>query len=214
VIRWSQNPSRREPEPLGSRVPKTRSLEETVNASLKDPLTLRVVVLVGAVLLCNGPGHAREPWSADLERGGTVEVDPRTNRPVLIENGRETQLWDGVHRLDDGSVIRIESGRIVPTTDMLGGGSPPSEAAEPEGPDQDGQPADALVDGTSPCERLVLKVCGAARACWREVACEAARQLREMEREEWLKGADPKVITESGKQCREAMDNTFFAPCD
>jgi len=35
-----------------------------------------------------------------------------------------------------------------------------------------------------------------------------------MEREEWLKGADPKVITESGKQCREAMDNTFFAPCD
>lgn len=183
-----------------------------MNHSPKDRLTLRVTVLAGAALLCSGPALAREPWSAPLQRGGTVEVDPRTNRPVLIENGRETQLWDGVHRLDDGSVIRIEDGRVVPTTEMLGGG-PPSEAVEPASPDQGGQPAGALLDGASPCERLVLKVCGAARSCWREPACEAARQLREMEQEEWLKGADPKVITESGKQCQEAMGNSFFAPC-
>jgi hypothetical protein len=34
-----------------------------------------------------------------------------------------------------------------------------------------------------------------------------------MEREDWLGGADPSLITESGKQCREAMGNDFFAPC-
>ncbi len=171
------------------------------------------------LLLCAVHAHAGEPWTAPLQRGGQVEVDPRTNRPVLDQDGRRTQLWDGVHRLEDGSVIRIEGGRVVPTTEMLAPSGTPSESAtsdaDPakaaEGATE--QPSGERITGASPCEQLVLQVCGAARTCWREPACEAARQLREMEQEEWLKGADPGLVTESGKQCEEAINNAFFAPC-
>ena len=34
-----------------------------------------------------------------------------------------------------------------------------------------------------------------------------------MEREDWVRGADPGQITENGRQCREAMGSDFFAPC-
>jgi hypothetical protein len=185
-------------------------LEETVNQTLRQPWTMSLGVVLTTMLLLAGPADAREPWSAPLERGGTVEVDPRTNRPVLIQDGRETQLWDGVHRLEDGSVIRIQGGRVIPTTDMIDRSRAPEE---PEATDETEQAAGERITGASPCEQLVLKVCGASRTCWREPACEAARQLREMEQEDWLKGADPGLITESGKQCREAMENDFFAAC-
>jgi hypothetical protein len=177
------------------------------------------------LLLCAVHALADEPWTAPLQRGGQVEIDPSTNRPILDQDGRRTQLWDGVHRLEDGSVIRIEGGRVVPTTDMLTPSSTPSESATSnaeaaedaeagnaaEGATE--RPTGERITGASPCEQLVLQVCGAARTCWSEPACQAARQLREMEREEWLKGADPNVVTESGKQCSEAMNNDFFTPC-
>jgi hypothetical protein len=181
-----------------------------VNHIPRHTWTMSLGLMLATMLLFPGPADAREPWSAPLERGGTVEVDPRTNRPVLIQDGRETQLWDGVHRLEDGSVIRIQGGRVVPTTEMI---APPSQSEEREAADQAEQPAGERITGASPCEELVLKVCGASRACWREPACEAARQLREMEQEDWINGADPSRITEGGKQCRDAMTNDFFAPC-
>ncbi|CRI67584.1 conserved exported hypothetical protein [Thiocapsa sp. KS1] len=183
----------------------------------RQPGTSSLSAALATLLLCAAPALAAEPWTAPLQSGGQVEVDPRTNRPVLTRDGRQTQLWDGVHRLEDGSVIRIEGGRVVPTTDMLVPPPAPSESAttDTEG-DSDqpaGEPIGEPVTGASPCEQLVIRVCGAARTCWREPPCEAARQLREMEQEEWLKGADPHFVTESGKQCREAMTNDFFAPC-
>ena len=187
-----------------------------------DERLLRTACL-GAVpailLLCAVHAHAEAPWTAPLQRGGQVEVDPRTNRPILDQDGRRNQLWDGVHRLEDGSVIRIEGGRVVPTRDLLAPSGTPSESATSDA--EAGDVAEAAteqttgkrISGASPCEQLVLRVCGAARTCWSEPACQAARQLREMEQEEWLKGADPSLVTESGKQCEEAINNAFFAPC-
>ncbi|WP_296811497.1 hypothetical protein [Thiocapsa sp.] len=175
--------------------------------------------LPSILLLCAVQAHAAEPWTAPLQRGGQVEIDPRTNRPILDQDGRRTQLWDGVHRLEDGSVIRIEGGRVVPTTDMLAPSDTPSEPATSDADAAEAaertteQPTGDRLTGASPCEQLVLQVCGTARTCWRAPACEAARQLREMEQEEWLKGADPSLVTESGKQCEEAMNNPFFAQC-
>ncbi len=170
--------------------------------------------MLATLLVAATPAAAREPWSAPLARGGTVEVDPRTNRPTLIQDGRETQLWDGVHRLQDGSVILIREGRVVPTVQML---APPTheerETDEAAQTSLEEPPDTERIAERSPCEELVMKVCGAARTCWRQPACEAARQLREMEQEDWLSGADPGLITPSGKQCREAMDKDFFAPC-
>jgi hypothetical protein len=185
----------------------------TVIKTERQPGTSSLGATVAILLLCTAPIHAAEPWTAPLQRGGQVEVDPRTNRPVLRQDGRETQLWDGVHRLEDGSVIRIESGRVIPTTDMLVPFPAPSESTTNDTEGATEQPPVAPLTGASPCERLVLQVCGAARTCWREPACEAARQLREMEQEEWLRGADPSLVTETGKQCEEAMSNAFFASC-
>ncbi|QVL50275.1 MAG: hypothetical protein KFB96_07515 [Thiocapsa sp.] len=185
----------------------------------RQPWTTRLGAVWAILLLCAVHVHADEPWTAPLQRGGQVEIDPRTNRPILDQDGRRTQLWDGVHRLEDGSVIRIEGGRVVPTTDMLAPSGTPSESATSDADATEAaegttaQPTGDRLTGASPCEQLVLQVCGAARTCWREPACEAARQLREMEHEEWLKGADPSLLTESGKQCEEAINNPFFAPC-
>lgn len=185
----------------------------------RQPGTSSLGAALATLLLCAAPAWAEEPWTAPLQRGGQVEVDPSTNRPVLDQDGRRTQLWDGVHRLEDGSVIRIEGGRVVPTTEMLVPNGTPSESATsdaeageaPEGATK--RPTGERITGASPCEQLVLRVCGAARTCWSEPACQAARQLRGMEQEEWLKGANPSLVTESGKQCEEAMSNAFFAPC-
>lgn len=192
---------------------------ETLSKIPRLAWTTSLGAMLATLLLVVGPAAAREPWSAPLARGGQVEIDPRTNRPILIQDGRQTQLWDGVHRLEDGSVIRIQEGRVVPTMEML---SPPrleSESEEAGAPKDAGapkateQPGAEPISGVSPCEQLVMKVCGTAAECWREPACDAARQLRRMEREDWLGGADPGLITESGKQCREAMGNDFFVPC-
>lgn len=137
-----------------------------------------IAPLTGIALLSSGPATGSEPWSATLERGGRVEVDPRTNRPLLIQDGRETQLWDGVHRLEDGSVIRIQGGRVIPTTEMRAPAHPDRSEAD------DSPPAGEHISGASPCETLVIKTCGASRACWTQPPCEAARQLRDMEQED------------------------------
>jgi len=68
----------------------------------------RVVMLAGSLLLASTPGglYAAQ-WSSTLEDGATVTVDPLTNRATVRRNGVETQLWDGVHQLRDGSTLTI-----------------------------------------------------------------------------------------------------------
>lgn len=185
---------------------------------LRHRVTLCLIISATAILF---PRQAIcEPWTAPLERGGQVEVDPRTNRPIIIQDGRQIQFWDGVHRLDDGSVIRIQGGQIVPRADMLD--QPPQTAREPDGstednqevPDETTQTGLDPLTGPSPCEQLALRVCGATRRCWRVPACEAARQLRDLEQEDRLRGIDPNRPTQTGQQCSEALSNPFFAPCD
>lgn len=182
--------------------------------------TLCLIIFAAAILF---PHQAIcEPWTAPLERGSQVEVDPRTNRAVIIQDGRPIQLWDGVHRLDDGTVIRIQRGQVVPTTDMLD--RPPGAPQTPLEPDA--SPDDANVPnetsqagiqpltGISLCEQLVLRACGATRGCWLAPACDAARQLRDMEQEDRLRGGDPNRPNQTSQQCSESLTNAFFAPCD
>ncbi len=187
---------------------------------LKHPSHICRIITTAVILL---PSAALcENWSAPLERGGQVEVDPRTNRPAIIQDGRQSPLWDGIHRLDDGTVIRIERGQVVPTTDMLD--QPPGTPQTP--PESDASPVDAHVPdatsqagiipltGASLCEQLVLRACGATRGCWLTPACDAARQLRDMEQEDRLRGGDPNRPNQTSQQCGESLTNPFFAPCD
>ncbi len=65
----------------------------------------------------------------------------------------------------------------------------------------------------SPCFRLVVQVCGDNGQCGNAEACDPARQLLKMEREERLSNYIPTAPTATGKQCTEAMENEFFAKC-
>jgi hypothetical protein len=150
-----------------------------------------------------------DPWTARLEGGGTVRVDPQTNRPVLIEKGIETQLWDGVHRLEDGSELTVRAGRVIPNEEILRSREPTAEAPEAGGPQ-----AGAPLEGPSPCERLVRRVCGEQGQCRDARGCDPARQLLDMERQEQAAAGEPRRETFTSGKCREALgDLDFFAPC-
>lgn len=173
-----------------------------------------------------------EPWRAPLASGGQVEVDPRTNQPILIQEGRQTQLWNGVHRLEDGSVIQVREGRVVPRLDMRAPTAPgdagdvpavapatssaPSPAASLPGPGSSpgaSLPGPGPLRGTAPCEELVSRVCGQVIECWEKPACTQARQLRSLDNDEMRAGFDPAQGTQTSKQCLEALSNGYFAPC-
>ena len=52
-------------------------------------------------------------WSSDLQGGGTVSVDPDTRRATITRDGVTSPLWNGVHRLQDGSAMIINNGEVV-----------------------------------------------------------------------------------------------------
>jgi hypothetical protein len=214
-----------------------------------------------------------EGWSGTLRDGTQLRVDPETRRAVRDQDGSQRPMWDGVHYLDDGSMVIIRDGTAVPTRGMLetwdSGPDPRAAQASPEcerlvqrvcGPqdacgqsgsclsarkllqdavstaadaapgapagDSGGACAKALSDPAFPvctqvsrgaaasdCARLVERVCGADGRCAKSPACDPARQLLGLESEERAAGGDPRALTATGDQCREATTNPFFKPC-
>ncbi len=142
-------------------------------------------------------------WTGRLQGGGDVQVDPYTNRATVTRNGLETQLWDGAHRLEDGSTITIRSGRIVPNVEIL-----ETRKGTP-------QPWEgALIVGFSPCERLVREVCGAEGQCANHPDCALVKQLLDMEEQEREASASPNRMTYTSGQCQKVLaDGTIFASC-
>jgi hypothetical protein len=149
-------------------------------------------------------------WSAPLVGGGEVRVDPRTNRATILRGGVETQLWDGAHRLQDGSTLVIHSGQAVPNAAILGSRRLPGQAERPGAEQWIGVP----IVGYSPCERLVRRVCGLSQECGSAKACDPARQLLEMEQQERKANDSPNYMTHASGQCQEVdQDKTFFVSC-
>lgn len=161
------------------------------------------------------PGEATrtpggEPWRGTLQSGAAIRVDPRTNRPLVEEPGYERQLWDGVYRLDDGTELRVRNGRVVPTAEMLErrqATPPPRRSGAPAAPPP------AARSGRRPCQRLMEQACGADAACAGTNKCRAARQLVDMAAEQRAQQADPNAMSGTGRKCREALGDSFFAPC-
>lgn len=146
-------------------------------------------------------------WTRELRGGGTVSVDPATNRATLSRQGVMSPLPDGVHQLKDGSTIEIHAGIVVPTANMLE--SRQLKLPLPPGSQWIGKP----FVGDSPCKRLVQRVCGVAEKCASATGCVAAQQLLEMEKEERVR-ATPKTMTYSSGQCLEAgKDTEIFVTC-
>lgn len=159
--------------------------------------------LMGVGLVLLGGGARGESWSGTLRDGSTLRVDPETHRPMRQYEGGTAPLWNGVHQLDDGSVVIVREGAAVPTEPMIrawgSAGAPPS----------------TLTDRY--CDLLIRKACGFHQECSVDQPCVLARQLLRMETDELRRapisaGAHPQ--TEASVRCHESLaDEGGFPVC-
>jgi hypothetical protein len=159
--------------------------------------------LLGLPLWLAASGFATAAsWTGTLNDGSVIKVDPTTHRAMRYYNGGVAPLWNGTHRLEDGSVVIVHEGQAVPTEEMMG-----VWAAEP---------------GAQPemreryCTQLVRKVCGFHGECGSAQACVLANQLLRMEGEEQRRkppGAGAHPQTEASGQCIDALSNPAFSVC-
>lgn len=159
-----------------------------------------------AVVLGLSASLAAADWTSQLEGGGVVSVDPDTRRATVTTDGVTTPLWNGVHRMQDGSALIINNGEAVPgDTPDTPRRLPPVEDADWEG---------ALIAGFSPCEQLTHQVCGLHNECASATACSPARQLLTMEQDERTRARDGSRMTYSSGQCQQASkDRAYFSVC-
>jgi hypothetical protein len=170
------------------------------------PLRVRRLLQCLSLILALAPvAVIAANWHAQLEDGRSISVDADTNRAVIDSgSARGTPLWDGVHRLSDGSVITVRSGLMVPNEPLLAvrGGqeaSPPS----PQGP----------LHGDDSCDALVLLTCGMDGECGATEACELARQLRGMQWEDRA-GSPAEARAWAQERCRAGLaDPASFPNC-
>jgi hypothetical protein len=145
-------------------------------------------------------------WSSQLQNGGTVTVNPKTNRATITRDGVTTQLWDGAHRMQDGSILITNHGVAIPNEPILES----RELRPPETEEWEG----VRIVGTSPCEKLVRRVCGDENQCKDAEACSPSRQLLEMETGERDASKNRGLMTYTSGQCLKAMkDREFFISC-
>ena len=171
----------------------------------------------GLVLLASWGSAWADAWNAELATGQEITVDPSTNRPVIeSKDGRSRQLWDGVHRLRDGSTITVERGIMVPNEEVSTLRRPPPERME-EADDEkaaaETAPEHGAEDGEN-CDRLVLKTCGLNKACEADEPCTLSRQLRSMQGHPGDRPAGGNLGW-SEQRCRESLENeSEFPACD
>lgn len=144
-----------------------------------------------------------ESWTGTLHDGSVIRVDPDTHRAMRHYGGGVAPLWDGTHRMEDGSVVIIRQGEAVPTESMI----------------------DAWRTGVVPstefehryCDQLVRKVCGFHQECAVDQSCVLAQQLLRMETEERRRapiasGSRPE--TDVTLRCQESLsDEDAFPVC-
>ena len=149
-----------------------------------------------------------DSWRGELETGGQIVVDPGTHRALREEGGATRQLWDGVHRLEDGSTVIVRDGVAVPTEEMYRAWA--------------GGPAAPSLYAQNWCKQLVRKTCGFDDACDTAAACLHARTLlADAEREEHElaitrrpASAVDTASTAPQTRCREALaDESAFPGC-
>ena len=140
------------------------------------------------------------------QQGGVVTVDPDTNRATVTRDGVATPMWDGTHRMQDGSVLIINRGIVVPNKAIL----EPSRLPPPEAEEWEGAP----IAGYSPCEKLARRVCGVKNRCGEVEGCNLARQLLDMEQDERAASKNRYRMTYTSGQCQNVMmDGEVFPVC-
>lgn len=142
-----------------------------------------------------------ETWRGELQGGGAIRVDPDSHRAVL-DDGSNRPLWDGVHRMGDGSTVIIRDGIAVPTEEMY--------RAWGSGP----VPQPTFADRY--CNQLVRKTCGFDDACGSSAACLRARTLladESGEQRDLPPAANLYPQTATSALCRTALADPGFNAC-
>ncbi len=135
-------------------------------------------------------------WRGAMQDGSEITIDPSTNKATRTLDGETTLLWNGVHRLSNGAVIIVRDGVVVPDQAII-----------------EAQQEQARNRLNAACMQLVSKVCGQHSECRSQPACDPARQLLAMEREE-LGSSWSGASLESPHLCLEALGNeAYFTPC-
>ncbi|MBO8087336.1 MAG: hypothetical protein J7D61_14960 [Marichromatium sp.] len=157
-------------------------------------LVFAAALLIPMVVAADGE------WRAGLSAGGEVRVEPETRRAWRVgEDGERRPLWDGVHRLEDGSVVIVREGTVVPSASM-------QQQWSTDVPMTD----EAAVATPSDCDALVEQVCGPAAGCLRSESCRLALELRALALDEARAEGD---ATETRAQCREALAEGLLGRC-
>ncbi|MCG6940132.1 MAG: hypothetical protein LJE69_02645 [Thiohalocapsa sp.] len=144
-------------------------------------------------------------WRGELESGGTIVVDPGTHRALRQDGGTTRQLWDGVHRLEDGSTVIVRDGVAVPTEEMYRAWA--------------GGPTASPIYADRWCMQLVRKTCGFDDACDTVAPCLQARTLlaeAERERRDLAITRGPAADTvrsATEPRCRQALADPAFPAC-
>ena len=182
------------------------SLIPLVSHKKKRP-TNTLAALVVAALVAHALPVLAEGRTSTLVGGGVVTVDPDTQRATVTRDGVTTPLWNGVHRMQDGSALIVKQGEAVPGVPVP---RPPHQLPPPEAEDWEGAP----IAGYSPCEQLTHYVCGPQDECATAEACTVSRQLLSMEQQERARAADHSRMTYTSGQCLKARDDvTYFSTC-
>ena len=114
---------------------------------MSRPITFAIArltsVSVLGVLLAAPLAAGAGPWSGTLHDGSQLRVDPDTHRAIRDQGGAQRPMWDGTHRLDDGSVVIIRDGTAVPTRQMMEtwqGGPEAKDGQQPGKAERDPKP--------------------------------------------------------------------------
>jgi hypothetical protein len=68
--------------------------------------------LLSAILLVLSSGRVLAgSWTGSLHDGSVLKVDPGSRRAMRYYNGGVAPLWDGTHRMENGSVRRCPPSR-------------------------------------------------------------------------------------------------------
>lgn len=148
------------------------------------------------VLVSLAAAADQDAWQGSLQDGSRITIDPSTNKAMRNQHGETSPLWNGVHRLKNGAVIIVRDGVVVRDETVI-----------------EAQLAQARDRLNGACVRLVTKVCGPHGDCDSSPACDPARQLLVMERDEPSSSYSGGAL-ESSMLCLEALDNEdFFSTC-
>ncbi|MEA3301667.1 MAG: hypothetical protein U9Q75_00190 [Pseudomonadota bacterium] len=155
-------------------------------------MMIRSVLLLVA-LLCSTTAVSEWYSLPKTTQGQELRYDNSTNRVEIINESGNRPLWSGVHRLEDGRVLRIQKGVAIADQTVQRAISVPQQQ-----PDQ--------VDA---CTVLERQSCGLRTECALSESCQLAHQLQGFYNSANL--TDRRKIE---SQCKEGMANkSLFQPC-